>query len=238
MTKTKSLLILIFTLLFSNYYLSSFPEEISITTYYPSPVGIYKELRAKRMAIGDSFYNSSHYCWEGSCTVSVDSDADLVVEGKVGIGTTDPEKELHVAGDAEIEGGVVIGNPTGGNKGTGTINAEKIYVNGSEVGGCRIVTGFNQYNMFGQCHLSFCSWEECRDGVSGCRSPCSPEESLVAVHVSSSTCTTEGCAGAHLCSGSLSSGWNFPRGLRCRWCVSSVCCSSCCLPVDKALCCR
>ena len=135
MTKTKSLLILIFTLLFSNYYLSSFPEEISITTYYPSPVGIYKELRAKRMAIGDSFYNSSHYCWEGSCTVSVDSDADLVVEGKVGIGTTDPEKELHVAGDAEIEGGVVIGNPTGGNKGTGTINAKKIYVNGSEIGG-------------------------------------------------------------------------------------------------------
>jgi len=144
MTKTKSLLILIFTLLFSNYYLSSFPEEISITTYYPSPVGIYKELRAKRMAIGDSFYNSSHYCWEGSCTVSVDSDADLVVEGKVGIGTTDPEKELHVAGDAEIEGGVVIGNPTGGNKGTGTINAKKIYVNGSEIGGggfseCEIV---------------------------------------------------------------------------------------------------
>jgi len=76
MSKTKSLLILIFTLLFSNYYLSSFPEEITITTYYPSPVGIYKELRAKRMAIGDSFYNSSHYCWEGSCTVSVDSDAD------------------------------------------------------------------------------------------------------------------------------------------------------------------
>jgi len=153
MTKTKSLLILIFTLLFSNYYLSSFPEEISITTYYPSPVGIYKELRAKRMAIGDSFYNSSHYCWEGSCTVSVDSDADLVVEGKVGIGTTDPEKELHVAGDAEIEGGVVIGNPTGGNKGTGTINAKKIYVNGSEVEGKCISL------------LRACSFD---DGDSGC----------------------------------------------------------------------
>jgi len=134
MIKTKSLLILIFSLLFSNYYLS-FSQELTITTYYPSPVGIYKELRAKRMAIGDSFYDPSHYCWEGSCTVSVDSDADLIVEGKVGIKTENPQEELHVAGDTEIEGGVVIGNPTGGNKGAGTINAEKIYVDGSEIGG-------------------------------------------------------------------------------------------------------
>jgi len=138
MTKTKSLLILIFTLLFSNYYLPSFTKEITITTYYPSPVGIYKELRAKRMAIGDNYYNPSNYSWGDE----IPNDADLVVEGKVGIGTNDPEKELHVAGDTEIEGGVVIGNPTGGNKGAGTINAQKIYVNGSEVGGgeCVIVS--------------------------------------------------------------------------------------------------
>ena len=142
MIKTKSLLILISTLLFSNYHLS-FSEELTITTYYPSPVGIYKELRAKKMAIGDNYYNPSDYSW-GS---EISSDADLVVEGKVGIGVLKPEKELHVAGDAKIEndlnveGGVVIGNPEGGNKGTGTINAKKIYVNGSEVGGgeCVIV---------------------------------------------------------------------------------------------------
>jgi len=99
-------------------------------------------LRAKRMAIGDNYYNPSSYCWEGSCTTSIDDNADLVVEGKVGIGVLKPEKELHVAGDTKIEndlnveGGVVIGNPEGGNKGAGTINAEKIYVNGSEfIGG-------------------------------------------------------------------------------------------------------
>ena len=135
MTKTKSLLILIFTLLFSNYYLPSFTKEITITTYYPSPVGIYKELRAKRMAIGDNYYNPSDYSWGDE----IPNDADLVVEGKVGIGTNDPEKELHVAGDTEIEGGVVIGNPTGGNKGIGTINAQKIYVDGTEIGGGRSI---------------------------------------------------------------------------------------------------
>ena len=138
MIKTKSLLILISTLLFSNYYLS-FSQELTITTYYPSPVGIYKELRAKRMAIGDNYYNPSSYCWEGSCTTSIDDNADLVVEGRVGIGTNDPEKELHVAGDTKIEndlnvdGGVAVGDVT--NMGPGTINAQKIYVNGKEISG-------------------------------------------------------------------------------------------------------
>jgi len=40
-----------------------------------------------------------------------------------------------MTGDLKVEGGIVVGNPAGGNKGPGTINAEKIYVNGSEVGG-------------------------------------------------------------------------------------------------------
>ena len=122
MIKTKSLLILIFSLLFSNYYLS-FSQELTITTYYPSPVGIYKELRAKRMAIGDSFYDPSHYCWEGSCTVSVDSDADLIVEGKVGIKTENPQEELHVAGDTEIEGELKVEGDLKVKDHTGTIDS-------------------------------------------------------------------------------------------------------------------
>ena len=38
-----------------------------------------------------------------------------------------------MTGDLKVEGGIVVGNPAGGNKGPGTINAEKIYVNGSEI---------------------------------------------------------------------------------------------------------
>ncbi len=40
-----------------------------------------------------------------------------------------------MTGDLNVTGGIVVGNPAGGNKGPGTINAQKIYVNGSEVGG-------------------------------------------------------------------------------------------------------
>ena len=116
------------------------------------------------MAIGEYYYNPSDYPWPSK----IPSDADLVVEGKVGIGTNNPEKELHVAGDAKIEndlnvdgdaqlgnassdkttvkgdlkvdGGVAVGDVT--NMGAGTINAQKIYVNGTEIGGgeCVIVS--------------------------------------------------------------------------------------------------
>jgi len=40
----------------------------------------------------------------------------------VGIGTTSPTALLHVVG-----GGVVVGSPTGGDKGAGTINASAVY---------------------------------------------------------------------------------------------------------------
>ena len=37
-------------------------ETITLTTYYPSPYGVYKEIRSIRMAIGDTFYNGADYC--------------------------------------------------------------------------------------------------------------------------------------------------------------------------------
>ena len=67
-------------------------EEITITSYYPSPYGIYNELRAKKMAIGDDYIDSGDYTWESADGDGgeVDHNADLVVEGNVGIGTTNP----------------------------------------------------------------------------------------------------------------------------------------------------
>ncbi|RLJ01360.1 MAG: hypothetical protein DRP10_04250, partial [Candidatus Aenigmatarchaeota archaeon] len=47
----------------------------------------------------------------------------------------DSSDKTIVKGDLNVTGGIVVGNPDEGNKGPGTINAEKIYVNGSEVGG-------------------------------------------------------------------------------------------------------
>ena len=84
-------------------------ESITITTYYPSPYGSYKELRAQRMAIGDNYITSS-YCWPPTvCANQIDANADLVVEGNVGIGTTgpDPAAKLEVAGQVKITGGTL-----------------------------------------------------------------------------------------------------------------------------------
>lgn len=66
-------------------------EQITITTYYPSPYGSYRELRVQRMAIGNTYYSSNTVCWAPDTTcpnpIPTTNDTDLVVEGNVGIGT-------------------------------------------------------------------------------------------------------------------------------------------------------
>src|SRR3989338_9028680 len=67
-------------------------ETLTITTYYPAPYGVYNEMRAKRMAVGTNYYNGSAYPWDtgGGCAGNEICNADLVVQGNVGIGTTAP----------------------------------------------------------------------------------------------------------------------------------------------------
>ena len=73
-------------------------EHITITTYYPSPFGSYRELRAQRMAIGDNYFGPD-YCWPpDNCLHQIDANAALVVEGRLGIGTHLPNAPLHVVG--------------------------------------------------------------------------------------------------------------------------------------------
>lgn len=74
-------------------------EEIQITTYYPSPYGSYRELRANRLAIGEAYSEYSNFCWDGVCAETVDSDASLIIAGNVGIGTHEPYQQLHILGD-------------------------------------------------------------------------------------------------------------------------------------------
>jgi len=78
-------------------------DTLTITTYYPSPYGVYNEMRSKRIAIGDDYIDHTAYCWEtGDCTTTINTNADLVVEGNVGIGTTNPGTKLGVAGDIRL----------------------------------------------------------------------------------------------------------------------------------------
>ncbi|TRZ95799.1 hypothetical protein D4R78_02310 [bacterium] len=107
-------------------------EQITITTYYPSPYGIYKELRSQRMAIGDHYYDPKQYCWRDSsipgCRVIADdssdlpNDVDLIIEGRVSIGEGVPPggHKLYVTSSAcETPGlctrtdSVIVGNATG-----------------------------------------------------------------------------------------------------------------------------
>ncbi|MBN1913947.1 MAG: hypothetical protein JW788_06060 [Candidatus Omnitrophica bacterium] len=59
-------------------------ENLTITTYYPSPYGSYKELSAHRMKVGINYSGD---------TVG---NNNLVVEGRIGIGTTNPAYGLEV----------------------------------------------------------------------------------------------------------------------------------------------
>jgi hypothetical protein len=70
--------------------LSFAQEKITITTYYPSPYGSYRELRAQRMVVGGT---NDEFCWEGSCAADrkINAEVDLLVTGKVAIGAAGNE---------------------------------------------------------------------------------------------------------------------------------------------------
>ncbi len=89
MHKLKFLIILIF-----GFFSLCFAEEsITITTYYPSPYGSYRQLTADQIAIGSTYRNPTY------------ADGTLYVQGNVGIGTTTPGAKLEVAGQVKITGG-------------------------------------------------------------------------------------------------------------------------------------
>ncbi|UCC96075.1 MAG: hypothetical protein JSW40_04800, partial [Candidatus Omnitrophota bacterium] len=86
-------------------------DTITFTTYYPAPYGVYKELRAQRMAIGNDLYDSGKHPWQKNAgdlpkgDPRIARNADLVVEGNVGIGTTDPTHNLDARGRLRIDQG-------------------------------------------------------------------------------------------------------------------------------------
>ena len=106
-------LLIIFVLCYSSFSFAQ--ENITITTYYPSPYGSFRELRAQKIAVGDNYSIANQYCWGTSCANRIYADLDedgvfdatedivnLIVEGNVGIGTARPSAKLQVQGEALI----------------------------------------------------------------------------------------------------------------------------------------
>ena len=79
-----------------------YAEDITITTYYPSPNGIYDALLAKRFAVGDV---------NGDSSINISDipsvDGYLLVADKLGIGTASPLAALNTAY------GIAIGSGSG-----------------------------------------------------------------------------------------------------------------------------
>lgn len=94
---------IIFIIVFALGLLSlGFAEEnITITTYYPSPYGSYRELRAQRVAVGENYINTGTYSWDAT-PATISANADLVAEGTVGIGTTQPITNLDITDSSGV----------------------------------------------------------------------------------------------------------------------------------------
>jgi hypothetical protein len=111
----KSICLISFLLFFGLTFV--FAEDITITTYYPSPYGVYNQLQTQTMGIGDNNGNGS--LDSGDIPNPATNPGTLWVKGNLGIGTiviADPQIPLDVAGGIKpghVEDGVCRGETAG-----------------------------------------------------------------------------------------------------------------------------
>ncbi len=83
-------------------------DSLTITTYYPSPYGVYRQMQTRTLGVGD---NDGNGVIDSDDVPPATSSGDVWISGKVGIGVTDPQEQLDVKGIVR----------SGGAKGTGRL---------------------------------------------------------------------------------------------------------------------
>lgn len=166
-------IILIGLMNFSSSFFKSNSEDIFITTFYPSPYGIYNQLRLEAtdtidpLAVcsdkGKMYYDDSdsqmYVCdganWQSSerfWTLNGDDIYPNDMNLNVGIGTNSPSKKLHVVGNMQVDGDI---NITGAVSGFDVIYAqnERDYttINDNVIGSINCPVGYTLSGGGGYC---------------------------------------------------------------------------------------
>ncbi|MDD5476744.1 MAG: tail fiber domain-containing protein [Candidatus Omnitrophica bacterium] len=154
-------------LLFST--IVSAAEEITITTYYPSPYGSYNQLQSKTLGVGDN--NGNGVLDSGDVPDPIAHPGDVWIKGKVGIGTSTPGAKLDVNGNIYDSGGsLIFSTATGTHTGIGNTagwaaienaanyNTLMILGRSGGIGGVRSVSIWDRLDVNGQAYCSSGVW--------------------------------------------------------------------------------
>ncbi len=77
-------------------------ETITLSTYYPSPFGIYNRLATNSFGVGDNNSSGGIEAGDSPDPAVAGQEGDVWIAGDIGIGTTNPEARVHISGDSPI----------------------------------------------------------------------------------------------------------------------------------------